>query len=327
MSQHDMDLANQAGAAFRADANLALVALVSNNAGSSAPSTTFAYMYWSDTANDILKQRNAANSAWISICTLSTGEPLNGPTKAAIQSQTYTAFTTGGTSSAFTVTASPALTSYTKARLAVTLNATPTGSPTMNWNGLGAVNFKYYDSAGAKQFVTSAQAVSGQVCDLWHDGTDIILLNPNPPVVTSYTAPVSIVRVKTSNGYGSTNTKIRRYTTTVTSSGSDITYADSATLGGTFTINTTGMYGISCTESFNGGQYLGISLNSTQLTTSIQNITAADRLAASLTVGSNVPGSVATTIYLTAGDVIRAHSDGSGVGVADYVSFTIARIS
>jgi hypothetical protein len=33
-------------------------------------------MWWADTANDILKQRNGADSAWISILTLSTGAPL-----------------------------------------------------------------------------------------------------------------------------------------------------------------------------------------------------------------------------------------------------------
>lgn len=95
-----------------------------------------------------------------------------------IQSQTYTAFATAGGTTAYTVTASPALTSYTNARLALTLNATPTASPTMNWNGLGAKNWKYYDNSGTKQFVTSAQAISGQLTDNWYDGTDVILLNP-----------------------------------------------------------------------------------------------------------------------------------------------------
>ena len=72
MSQHDMDLANQAGAAFRADANLALVALVGNNSGATAPATTFAYMWWPDTTTGLLKIRNAANSAWITVGTLAS---------------------------------------------------------------------------------------------------------------------------------------------------------------------------------------------------------------------------------------------------------------
>jgi hypothetical protein len=95
-----------------------------------------------------------------------------------IQNQSATAFTTGGTSSAFTVTTNPAVTTYTNSRLAVTLNATPTGSPTINYNGLGAKSFKYKDSIGTKQFVTSAQAKNGHLCDLWYDGTDVMLLNP-----------------------------------------------------------------------------------------------------------------------------------------------------
>lgn len=43
--------------------NMAL-ALRSLFAGSSAPSTTEAYMLWADTANNQLKQRNAADSGW-----------------------------------------------------------------------------------------------------------------------------------------------------------------------------------------------------------------------------------------------------------------------
>lgn len=65
MSQHDLDLADAAGAAFRADANNALQALGTLQSGSSAPSTTYARMLWADTTDNLLKQRNAANSAWI----------------------------------------------------------------------------------------------------------------------------------------------------------------------------------------------------------------------------------------------------------------------
>lgn len=65
MSQHDYDLANQAGAAFRADLNLVLQAIATQNSGSSAPSTTYAYQVWGDTANNLIKMRNGANSAWV----------------------------------------------------------------------------------------------------------------------------------------------------------------------------------------------------------------------------------------------------------------------
>lgn len=65
MSQHDYNLANQAGAAFRADANDALAAIVTNNSGATEPTATFAGMPWFDTTNGILKFRNASNTAWI----------------------------------------------------------------------------------------------------------------------------------------------------------------------------------------------------------------------------------------------------------------------
>lgn len=65
--QHDMVTDNQNGAAFRADLNNALQALVSNGSGATAPSTTYAYMFWADTSAGLLKQRNAANTAWSSI--------------------------------------------------------------------------------------------------------------------------------------------------------------------------------------------------------------------------------------------------------------------
>ncbi|WP_313818718.1 phage tail protein [Cupriavidus sp.] len=65
MSQHDMDIANQAGAAFRADLNNALQALTTKQSGSVAPAVTFPYQFWADTGTGLLKQRNAGNNAWI----------------------------------------------------------------------------------------------------------------------------------------------------------------------------------------------------------------------------------------------------------------------
>lgn len=70
MPQHDYDLANQAGAAFRADLNSALAAIASQNSGATAPNPAFAYQMWADTTTGILKQRNAANSAWIDLLSL-----------------------------------------------------------------------------------------------------------------------------------------------------------------------------------------------------------------------------------------------------------------
>lgn len=67
MAQHDFDIANASGASVRSDINNALSAIVTNNSGTAAPSTTFAHQWWFDTTNSLLKQRNEANDAWITV--------------------------------------------------------------------------------------------------------------------------------------------------------------------------------------------------------------------------------------------------------------------
>jgi len=67
MAQHDYVIANGTGAAVRSDLNNALAAIVSQNSGATEPATTYAYQWWADTTTNLLKLRNAANSAWITL--------------------------------------------------------------------------------------------------------------------------------------------------------------------------------------------------------------------------------------------------------------------
>lgn len=69
MSQHDFVIANQGFPAFRSDLNGALEAAVTLSSGSSAPTSTFAYQLWVDTASSpaVLKMRDGTNTAWITI--------------------------------------------------------------------------------------------------------------------------------------------------------------------------------------------------------------------------------------------------------------------
>tara|TARA_Y100001963_G_scaffold56974_1_gene79625 strand:- start:1598 stop:1993 length:396 start_codon:yes stop_codon:yes gene_type:complete len=73
MATHDYNIANQTGVNLRADLNNVLNAILTNNSGSSAPSTTSAYMLWYDTTNHMLKIRNGSNNAWIVIADLVDG--------------------------------------------------------------------------------------------------------------------------------------------------------------------------------------------------------------------------------------------------------------
>ena len=141
------------------------------------------------------------------------------------------------------------------------------------------------------------------------------------------TTPLSYVRLNTANGYGSTNTKIRRFTNIVNNVGTDITYADSATLGGTFTINTNGVYSVSYSDQFNGASEMGVSINSTQLTTNIYQISVTDILTCSTTSAANYAGTAAATFYAASGSILRAHDIGAATGTQPVMcQFTIARV-
>ena len=72
MPQHDYIIANQSGASLRSDLNNGLAAIVSQNSGATQPSTTYSYQWWADTTTGLLKIRNAANSAWITVGTLAS---------------------------------------------------------------------------------------------------------------------------------------------------------------------------------------------------------------------------------------------------------------
>ena len=72
MAQHDYVIANGTGAAVRSDLNGSLAAIVSNNSGATEPTTMYAYQWWPDTTTGLLKIRNAANNAWVTVGTLAS---------------------------------------------------------------------------------------------------------------------------------------------------------------------------------------------------------------------------------------------------------------
>ena len=69
MATHDYILSNQSGSSFRSDLNNALAAIVSQNSNATEPATTYSYQYWIDTSATpaLIKQRNAANDAWVTL--------------------------------------------------------------------------------------------------------------------------------------------------------------------------------------------------------------------------------------------------------------------
>jgi hypothetical protein len=67
VATHDYVIANGTGAAVRSDLNGALAAIVSQNSSATEPSPSYAYQRWADTTAGVMKMRNGANNAWITL--------------------------------------------------------------------------------------------------------------------------------------------------------------------------------------------------------------------------------------------------------------------
>lgn len=207
-------------------------------------------------------------------------------------------------------------------------DVTNTGACSLTVNTTAAKAIKVI-VAGAKADPPTGTIVAGDFVSVIYDGTDMVILS-----LASKVAQKSEVYLSASGAagasHGSTNTKIRRFLTTVKSTGTAITYADSATLGGTFTINEGGVYAISYNEREDTTYVNGVSLNSSQLTTNIQSITNADRLGyTAMGIASTGSGfrCISMTTVLAQGDVIRAHTNGAMSDVTDGVNFRITKIA
>lgn len=73
-----------ADAAVLAQANTSLGVLVRNNSDAVEPTTMVAHMWWADTTTGILKLRNAGNTAWLDVLSLTTGLPIGSVTAASV---------------------------------------------------------------------------------------------------------------------------------------------------------------------------------------------------------------------------------------------------
>ena len=131
MAQADLVVANQSGAAFRSDLNGQLLALGTLQSGASAPSVTYSYMFWADTTAGLLKIRDAANAAWITVGTLASAN-LG---LATVASPTFTGTVTipaGASISGYAPLASPTFTGTVTIPAGASITGyAPLASPTL----------------------------------------------------------------------------------------------------------------------------------------------------------------------------------------------------
>jgi hypothetical protein len=75
MATHDYIISNSNGSGIRSDLNAVLQAIASNNSSATEPTPAYAYQFWADTSSGYMKQRNAANTAWLTRWPITTDSP------------------------------------------------------------------------------------------------------------------------------------------------------------------------------------------------------------------------------------------------------------
>ena len=115
----------------------------------------------------------------------------------------------------------------------------------------------------------------------------------------AYAVAPSYSRVSGSTARGSTNTRIYRWTTLAESAGSDITYTNSAAFGGSWTINTSGIYSISATQEVSGTT-INVAIKVAAFSSNTFNETSIR----ANTSNGNESLSVAWTGYIASGQVV-----------------------
>lgn len=141
-------------------------------------------------------------------------------------------------------------------------------------------------------------------------------------------------RADTHAGYGSTDTMIPYFTNIRVNNivNSDISVVNNSTNGCKLTINNAGIYSIhfSMISSISGKGFLGLSLNSSQLTTPFTTINITDRLDIGWNApvsGENGANSGHYTGWLAAGDIIRPHTNGHAPADAEYSHINVIKIA
>lgn len=273
--------------------------------------------------------------------------------------------TSGGTANAQTLTPSPAITAYTTGyEIAFIAGATNTGATTLNVSGLGVKTVKSQKGADLVAGDITTGRTYSAIYDgtyfilqnrniilpteggtnltsfatgdiIYCSATNVLSKLPagtNGQVlslasgVPTWNSHNSYVHLTTGNGHGSSGTTVRRFSTTVGSAGSDLTYADSSTNGMSVTVNTTGLYHISFSDmrTTNSTEVV-ITKNASSLSAGPFTLTNGTCLAVAFSP-VNTWAHCSAVAYLAANDVIRAQDSGSNDDTTNRAIFRMVKI-
>jgi len=121
-------------------------------------------------------------------------------------------------------------------------------------------------------------------------------------------------------GFGSTNTRIVRWSTNVETIGTAVTITQSSTNGDIFNIVESGVYSISVTLQLGGTEGFGLVKNGTQGTTALQSITesATQVILAASTTTANLYQNISWTGYLAASEFLWIQTSGGAFGTSTF---------
>ncbi len=162
-----------------------------------------------------------------------------------------------------------------------------------------------------QKLVFHCQANNAAATDLWIKNVKI---SPNPFNYIDVVEQESYISDEYA-GMGATNTRIPYFNTAVRNTMSSLgTVDNSSTLGWSFTAKKKCRFTMTyATNDGSADKFLGISLNSSQLSTDIETITNEDRLSIGKTAQINGYVTAAADVILNPGDVVRPHHGSGGI--------------
>jgi hypothetical protein len=303
----------------------------SNYVGFKSPATVSANKIWTlpsadGSGNQALSTDGAGTLIWQTVAASSTASPtaqglvtsyfptIQSATKSVASTTDYTITTTDGYETILVTTGSssnctltlPAISSNAGRRIMI--KKIDSGSKAIVVTRAGSDTVGY---AAATTYTLSAQ---GETVTLYANGG-------TSNWETFGARPNGSVDIATANGWGSTGTKVRKFSGTATTVGTGITYASNpSNKGDTFTVNEAGIYSIVYQDGATAtAQMFGISANAddTEITQSIDSIAATKRLGIHYWGGGTAGFfTLSVTRKFVATDVIRIHGDGSSTNTA-----------
>ena len=183
MATHDYIISNGTGSVIRADINNALSAIVSNNSSSSEPATKYAYMWWADTSAGLLKIRNSANDAWITLFeldgTLTLEDGSNSAPALSFRDDSNTGIFSSAADNLDITTGGTTRVNVSSAGINVTGTVTDDGAThdgDVTFTGDSA-NIIFDKSDNNLEFADNAKATFGSSQDLqiYHDGSQSVI--------------------------------------------------------------------------------------------------------------------------------------------------------